>query len=136
MDKSQWSYVKFNLWLIYVIAERQTSATVRARPSSINLKDASSNNNEVTERKTFQNPRGKIVFKSRKQQAEEEARRNLLKAKIKCNYNSGDGIPPIYFCKKSKRNSINSVELLTRSQTSIDMLGRPLNSDYLKKNLS
>ena len=67
---------------------------------------------------------------------EEEARRNLLKAKIKCNYNSGDGIPPIYFCKKPKRNSVNSVELLTRSQASIDMLGRPLTSDYLKKNLT
>lgn len=64
-------------------SERQTSATVRARPSSINLKDSNNGNNEVTERKTFQNPRGKIVFKSRKQQVEEEARRNLLKAKIK-----------------------------------------------------
>jgi len=57
-------------------------------------------------------PGHKIQFKSRKQQLEEEARRKLLKSKIKCNYSECGTdflppviehvIPPIYFTKRPR----------------------------------
>lgn len=66
--------------------ERQsTSSLTRARPTSTQANDpvvTSKTSESPSERKTFQNPR-KVTFKSRKQQIEEEARRNLLKSKIK-----------------------------------------------------
>ena len=69
---------------------------------SISKMSASDARNE-SERKSFQNPRGggagisKFQFKSKKQQTEEEAKRNLLKARIKCNYERSGGMPPIFF---------------------------------------
>lgn len=70
--------------------ERHSSSSlVRNRPSSTNVpyEAVATKTSEISEKKTFSNPRpgalGKIHFKSRKQQIEEEAKRNLLKTKIK-----------------------------------------------------
>ena len=78
-------------------AERQSMSANR---SISKISDA---RNESEQRKSFQNPRAggaamsKFQFKSKKQQTEEEAKRNLLKARIKCNYERSGGMPPIFF---------------------------------------
>ncbi len=81
-----------NIFVILIKADKQLSNN-RANSKLSNTTQQETQQSRIeqptNERKTFQNPRpglSRIQFKSKKQQLEEEAKRNILKAKIKCNY--------------------------------------------------